>query len=154
LVQQQQLSPGNALPLLLAAHEAQLGALEDAVQEYTVKHVTGAFGTVCWCTVHQAGCLAVVASGPVTAVMHVHDNEPACASNPDQLGCLQLFECYLLDVDLLVADITRASSSPLTIEAVAVAAPVLGGKLAWGRHEGRKAAGSTGVQEPKMEGVP
>jgi hypothetical protein len=30
----------------------------------------------------------------------------------------------------LVADITRGSSSPLSIEAVAVTAPLLGGKLA------------------------
>jgi hypothetical protein len=36
----------------------------------------------------------------------------------------------LLIVLLLAADITRGSSSPLTIEAVAVAAPLLGGKLA------------------------
>jgi hypothetical protein len=48
LVQQQQLSPDNALPLLLAAHEAQLGTLEDAVLDYTVKHVTGK-----GCSVHN-----------------------------------------------------------------------------------------------------
>jgi hypothetical protein len=40
-VTQQQLSPDNALSLLLAAHQANLEALEAAVMEYAVQHIRG-----------------------------------------------------------------------------------------------------------------
>jgi hypothetical protein len=40
-VAQQQLAPDNALPLLLAAHEAHIAALEAAAMEFTLKHIKG-----------------------------------------------------------------------------------------------------------------
>jgi hypothetical protein len=40
-VAQQELAPGNALPLLLAAHEAQVSPLQTAALEYTLNHIKG-----------------------------------------------------------------------------------------------------------------
>jgi hypothetical protein len=41
----------------MAAHETQLGALQDAVLEYTVKHVTGGYWAVCWGNMFSMNCL-------------------------------------------------------------------------------------------------
>jgi hypothetical protein len=42
---QQQLAPHNALPLLLAAHQANLESLEQAIMGYTVQHIRGMLAT-------------------------------------------------------------------------------------------------------------
>jgi hypothetical protein len=56
LMQQQQLEPDNTLPLLLAAHQAQVEVLERAVMGYVVRNIRGEgdvccmlYGRLHWC---------------------------------------------------------------------------------------------------------